>query len=153
MLMSVHARSVLVWLVFLLCLPASARAAKLRPETLRAWHEYERLTEARIERELASSEGFLVRDFLPESDRVRINNAVASNEIFVKNLETLNEEGGKIKIPKGLVHHWYGAVLVRGASLEDVLAWEQDYDNHASYFDEVEESRLVAHDGDEYDIF
>ena len=71
----------------------------------------------------------------------------------IEKFETPNEEGGEIKIPKGLVHHWYGAVLVRGATLEDVLSWEQDYDNHASYFDEVEESRLVAHQGDDYDIF
>ena len=76
-----------------------------------------------------------------------------SRDTFIKKLKTRNEEGGDIKIPKGLVHHWYGIVLVRGAELEDVLRLVQDYDNHASYFEDVEDSRLVSHQGDEYEIF
>ncbi len=128
-------------------------AAKLQPDTLNAWLEYKRLTEERIERELASTEGFLIFDFLLESDRVAIRSALDSRDTFIKKLKTRNEEGGDIKIPKGLVHHWYGIVLVRGAELEDVLRLVQDYDNHASYFEDVEDSRLVSHQGDEYEIF
>ena len=140
-------------LALFLCLPTSARAAKLHPETLSAWQEYERLTESRIEHELASSDGFLVQDFLSDSDRARINEAFGADDVFIKKLQTRNEEGGSVKIPKGLVHHWYGVVLVRGASLEEVLSREQDYDAHASYFDEVEESRLETQREDDYDIF
>lgn len=127
-------------------------AAELRPETLQAWDLYKRLTESRIERELSSEEGFLVRDFLPESDAATVRAALASGSIPVLRMETLNEEGSKIEVPKGLIHHWYGSVFVRDAELEDVVAWEQDYAHHQDYFQEVESSRLISRDGDTFHI-
>ncbi|MGH9459824.1 MAG: hypothetical protein ACRD1X_01295, partial [Vicinamibacteria bacterium] len=51
------------------------------------------------------------------------------------------------------VHHWYGSVFVPGATLEDVLLWEQDYARHEDYFDEVEVSRLISREGDVFRIF
>ena len=151
--MNSRGRTFVGWLIILSCVPTPALAAKLQPDTLSAWLEYKRLTEERIERELASTEGFLIFNFLLESDRVAIRSALDSSDTFIKKLKTRNEEGGDIKIPKGLVHHWYGIVLVRGAELEDVPRLVQDYDNHASYFEDVEDSRLVSHQGDEYEIF
>jgi hypothetical protein len=134
-------------------LPMELLAAELRPETLEAWQLYRTLTEVRIERELASEEGFLVSDFLPESDAAAVHASRSSGSIYVQKLETLNEEGAKIEVPKGLIHHWYGSVFVRGAKLEDVIAWEQDYANHQNYFDEVEASRLISREGDTFHIF
>lgn len=151
--MSLHGRSLAIWLTVMACVPALSEGAKLRRETLEAWQEYRRLTEARIDRELESPDGFLVRDFLSDADQSEIQKALAANEIFIERLETKNEEGRDVKIPKGLVHHWYGVILVRGAELDDVLRWEQDYERHASYFEEVEDSRLLTNEGDEYEIF
>lgn len=141
------------WFIVSLALPASVAAAKLQPQTLQAWDEYKRLTEARIQRELESSDGLLVRDFLEERDRSDIRSSLASGDIFVKKLTTSNEEGGKIKIPKGLVHHWYGILFLPGTELDAVLAWSQDYDNRQNEFENVEESRLLSRRGDVFEIF
>jgi hypothetical protein len=129
-----------------------APAAELQSQTLAAWETYRMLTVARIEKELASTDKFLVRDFLDPRDAAAIRTRIPSG-VYVKKLETRNEEGGKIQVPDGLVHHWYGSVFVPGASLDDVLAWVQDYDRHHEYFDEVEESRLVSRQRDVFDIF
>ncbi len=130
---------------------APARAAKLQSETLAAWETYKRLTEARIEKELASKSAFLVRDFFD----VRVTQEILSKiptGVFVREMETKSEEGGKIEIPKGLVHHWYGTTFVPGAKVEELLAWVQDYDRHQDYFEEVEDSRLVSREKDVFDI-
>ena len=134
-------------------MPSYASGAKLREDTLEAWQRYRGLTEARIEKELGASDGFLVHDYMSASDAASVRQALASGEIFIKKMQTLNEEGGEVRIPKGLIHHWYGSALVPGASLDDVLAWVQDYDNHADYFDEVEESKLISRNGEVFDVF
>jgi hypothetical protein len=133
--------------------PSIGSAAELHEETVKAWNLYKKLTEARIEEELGSSEGFLVREFLPDSDAAKIRTALARGDIFIRKLETRDEEGGKIKIPKGLVHHWYGSVLVPKISVDELLAWIQDYDSHQEYFEEVEDSRLVSRQGTVFEIF
>jgi hypothetical protein len=133
-------------------LPGELFAAELRTETLQAWELYKSLTEARIERELSSEEGFLVRHFLPESDAAAIRAAIGGGSVHVQRLETRNEEGAKIDVPKGLIHHWYGSVFVRGATLDDVIGWEQDYEKHQEYFEEVESSRLISREGDRFQI-
>jgi hypothetical protein len=134
-----------------LSLSAPARAAKLHEETLRAWETYQRLTEARIERELASKDGFLVRDFLEARERQQVLSEIRSG-VFVREMETRNEEGAQIEIPKGLVHHWYGTTFIPGATLEGVLAWVQDYDRHQEYFQDIEDSRLLSRQADVFDV-
>lgn len=129
-----------------------APGAELQKQTLAAWEQYRALTEARIEKELSSSDGFLVRDFLPPADAARIRSQIASG-VATLEMETRNEEGAEIKVPDGLIHHWYGSLLVPGAKLDDVVAWVQDYGRHQDYFEEVEESRLLDHKGDVFDIF
>lgn len=131
---------------------ASARAAKLQDETLAGWEMYERLTEARIEKELASKNAFLVRDFLDARDTQEILSKIRTG-VYVRELQTKSEEGGKIEIPKGLVHHWYGSTFVPGTKVSEVLGWVQDYDRHQDYFEEVEDSRLVSREKEVFDIF
>ena len=139
----------------LLLLPLSsipARAAKLQDDTLAAWETYKKLTEARIEKELASKDGFLVRDFLDARVTQEILSKIRTGA-YVRELQTKSEEGGKIEVPKGLVHHWYGVTFVPGAKVEELLAWVQDYDRHQDYFEEVEDSRLVSRQAEVFDIF
>lgn len=144
-------RKLILALVFVLG-SSPARAAKLQHETLDAWDNYKRLTEARIEKELGAKKGFLVRDFLES----RVSREILStfrSRVFVHEMETRSEEGGKIEIPKGLVHHWYGTTFVPGVKVEEVLAWVQNYDRHRDYYEEVEDSRLVSRERDVFDIF
>jgi hypothetical protein len=127
-------------------------AAKLEPETLAAWEVYKSLTEARIERELTRGPGFLVRDFLDPREQQQILSRIRSR-VYVQELSTPSAEGGKIDVPGGLVHHWYGTTFLQGAKVPELIAWVQDYDRHQDYYDEVEESRLVSRDKEVFEIF
>jgi hypothetical protein len=138
-------------LAFIVVSPA-AWAAKLEPETLAAWELYRSLTEARIERELTSGKGFLVRDFLGPREQQQILSRIRSG-VYVQEMATSSAEGGKIDIPKGLVHHWYGTTFLQGAKVPELIAWVQDYDRHQDYYDEVEKSRLVSRDQEVFEIF
>jgi hypothetical protein len=132
---------------------ARAGAQELPAETISAWNLYVARTEARIDRELESKSGFLVLDFLEPSERVHCEETIRRGEICVSKRETLNEESKPIEVPGGLVHHWYGAVLVPGVKLDRVLDWVQSYDNREKFYPEVEESRLLSRRGDDYHIY
>jgi hypothetical protein len=128
-------------------------AAELKPETVRAWVQYVQLTESRINRELDSDQKFLAQEFLDIADATKARKSVMSGGIFMQPMETRNEEGKKVKIPKGMVHHWVGAILVRGVELEEVLEWFQDYSDLKNHFKQVEDSRLLSRDGDVFRVF
>jgi hypothetical protein len=127
-------------------------AATLQPQTVKAWQQYVRLTEMRISTELESEKGFLVLDFLPPSDASDARQTIHSGGIFVREMKTRNEEGGKVRIPKGMVHHWMGSILIRGVELDEVLSCVQDYARFAEYFEEVDVSRLLSRDDDVFRV-
>ena len=52
-----------------------------------------------------------------------------------------------------MAHHWLGAVFVRGADVDEVVSWLQEYDEHERRFDDVEESRLLTRTDDRFEIF
>jgi hypothetical protein len=136
----------------LLLLSSRVQGAELTHETLAAFERYVQLTEARIDRELSSPSGFLVQDFLPDEEKAAIAATLASGGVVTRKLHTVDAAGAEIEIPDGLVHHWMGSILVPGVHVEEVVLWLQRYDEHERYFDEVERSRLLARDGDEFDI-
>lgn len=128
-------------------------AQELPTETVSGWESYVAGTEARIDRELASQEGFLVLDFLAPTERARCGETIRKGKVCISKRETLTAESKRIEVPGGLVHHWYGSVLVPGVRLDRVLAWVQTYDDREKFYPEVEESRLLSHQGDEYRIY
>lgn len=133
-----------------------AEAATLHDETVSAFERYVALTEARIDGELelkSRGDAFLVLDRLPPGESAEVYRRLRSGDIDKRRLETLESDGGSIAIPKGMVHHWVGDVFVPGASVEDVVRWVTDYDQHERYFDEVEASRLLSRSGNDYEIF
>ena len=132
---------------------AQAMAAKLQSKTVRAWDRYVALTEARIENELESGEGFLVREFLPLEQAEPCEQTIDRGGICVTALETRDKGGRAVGIPSGMVHHWMGSVFIPDVSLQDLLAWVQNYSQHDERFPEVEESRLLAREGDSFQIF
>jgi hypothetical protein len=67
-------------------------------------------------------------------------------------METHSGDGGAVKIPDGMVHHWLGSVFVPGVELEEVQGWVQRYSEHEHYFDEVEASELLSRDADRFKI-
>src|SRR5206468_7396656 len=130
-----------------------AAAAELQPPTLRAWETYVQLTEKRIGTELDSSSGFLSSDFMKASEASRLESVLKSGRVYIRKLTTAGADGREIRVPDGLIHHWFGSIFVPDASLQQLLRWVQDYDQHYRYFKEVEQSKLVSKDGDMFKIF
>jgi hypothetical protein len=76
-----------------------------------------------------------------------------NRQVYIQKLSTTGADGKEIRVPDGLIHHWFGSIFVPNVSLEAVLKWVQDYDQHHRYFKEVEQSRLVSREGDTFKIF
>ena len=115
------------WIVFAVCFmtaasffltAASARAADLKPETLKAWNVAVKETERRISAELSSDRGFLAMDFLPPQNGDRERQAVLSGEIPIREIPAAKS----IEVPDGLIHHWRGSVFIPGVPLDFILS-------------------------------
>lgn len=135
-------------------------ATELRKETMTAFERYTKLTEARIEEELHPSQKgqgeekpFLRVDALPAAERKAAYEKLGKGEVVVERLETL-DGGKKIDVPHGMIHHWVGTVFIPGARLDGVLALIEDYDRHQEiYAPEVERSKLLSREGDDFKAF
>ena len=146
------------WFQFFFLLPiaclavSDASAAKLQQETVKAWNEYIRVAEARISRELKSTEVFRAADHLdPETARF-CKESLSEGEICVLNMQE-SGNNDEVDIPDGKVHHWLGTALIRGAKIGDVIEWVQNYDRHEDYYDDVEKSQLISRKGNFFRIF
>jgi hypothetical protein len=132
---------------------ASPEPAELKPATLEAYNHYIQLTDARNETELRSGKAFLWLDSLPEAQRQALYAQIRNGEVAIERLET-REKGKEIHCPSGIIHHWVAAVFIPGATLEQTLALVKDYDHQAVvYAPDVQRSKTLAHEGDDYKIF
>lgn len=130
-----------------------APSAELKPEAERAFDRYVSLTEARIDGELAAKKPFLEPDALAPAEQGAAFTALKHGAIRIQKLETL--DGGKaIRCPGGMIHHWVGTIFVPGATLDETLRLLQDYDQQSVvYAPEVEKSRTISRNGDDFHIF
>jgi hypothetical protein len=125
----------------------------LKPDTLAAFDNYVKLTEARNAEELRRGANLLWIDGLKDSERAEAYVAVRRGEVKMKKLET-RENGERIRCPGGMIHHWAGVAFIPGAKLQDVLRVLQDYDHHAEYYaPDVEQSKIESRDGDHFLVF
>lgn len=133
-------------------LVASAQATELKANTAAAFDRYIRATGAEHTDDLRNGH-FLVIDRLPDSFRQETYARLRQGQIYIEQLHT-KEDGRPIPVPDGLVHHWAGVIFIPGASLSQVLAVLQDYDNHKNvYKPDVRRSKLLEHDGNEFKIY
>jgi hypothetical protein len=129
---------------FLLCAIPLSASPKLTQPTLDAWNTYIRLTENRIDDELRKTP--VVMQFS--------NAELKSGQVKWKQLTTQNPTGKEVEIPEGMVHHWVGAILIPGATLDKLIPWVQNYSQYQDYFADVERSSLNRPPaGNTYDIF
>lgn len=153
---SIPARpSILVRLVFLPILVLGGFAddlvaAKLRPETATAWDRYFALADAKVQRELRDPNRFLIEDYLAPSERAAIRSRLSKGEVVVERMRGVEPPGQKVDIPDAAVHHWWGAILVPGVTLDEILRFVKDYDHHAGRFVEVQQSKLLRRSGETY---
>ena len=109
----------------LLLMVATSHANDLKPETLKAWDEYIQSVNAQLQDRLNPDGHFLRVD----ETRDRLLRLV-QGQILVEPVGT----SGHQKVPHGLIHDWYGAVFVPGATIEDVLAVLADYDHYSEFY-------------------
>jgi hypothetical protein len=122
---------------------------KLEPHTIDAWNKYIALTEKRIDQELDTPAAFLRSDIA----FIKRERAPGEGNVQTQQLTTM-DKGQEIEIKDGTIHHWMGAVYIPGVTVDKVLAWVQDYNQHSKFFKEVEQSKLMSHPNPEtYDIF
>ena len=132
-------------------LTSSAQAATLKPETVSAFNYYVRLTEARMDAEINNGD-FLILDSLPADRRASTYVSVRGGAVYIEPLHTL-DNGDRIRIPSGMIHHWAGVAFIPGANLAQSVAVMQDYDDQAKcYAPDVQVSKLLAHNGDNFKI-
>jgi hypothetical protein len=140
--------------VWLLTVATAARATAaagvdLQNRTIQAFDRYVRLTEARLN----GSAPFLWIDNLPDARRREAHDTVRRKELSIERLET-KDNGRKIDIPGGMIHHWVGTAFVPSATIDGALAVLQNYDeHHRIYAPAVTASRLRSRDGDHVTFF
>lgn len=134
-------------LAILVVAQGPCQAAELKPEAVRAFNDYISMRESEINRDETASLGLLWIDRLPEERRMREYAALRRGEVAIQNMEAR-------EIPGGLVHDWSGVVFVPGASVGQVLAALQNYDDDEKYYKpDVLQSKTLAHSGNEFNVF
>jgi hypothetical protein len=128
-------------------------SAELHQPTVRAWEDYVRVVQARVETELQTTKPFLVLERLPQSEQQKSAVSLAAGSVFISRLPGPNLRAPAPDIPDGLVHHWLGVVRIPGVRLEDVLAFVQRYDDSPRYFNDVIASKLLQRNGDDFEVF
>src|SRR5712675_561756 len=99
---------------------AGAGAPALKPNTVAAFEQYVKLTEARNAEELQRGTNLLWIDSLKENERAQAYEALKGGEVKVQKLET-RANGEKIHCPDGMIHHWVGVAFIPKAKIHDVL--------------------------------
>jgi len=125
----------------------------LKPNTVAAFEQYVKLTEARNAEELQRGTNLLWIDSLKENERAQAYEALKGGEVKVQKLET-RANGEKIHCPDGMIHHWVGVAFIPKAKMQDVLRVLQNYDHHAQYYaPDVEQSKIESHDDNHFLVF
>ncbi len=127
-------------------------AAELKSSTVMAFDHYVQLTEARIQTEVAGDQAFLWVDRLAEEKRAETLGRLSRGEVLVERLETRDRDR-RIKIPKGLVHHWIGTVLMPGVTVGSAIAMVRNYDQYSQiYHPNVRRASILAQNGNRFRV-
>ncbi len=136
--------SSLASLVLFLATVPGLTTVDLQPHTAAAFDDYIRNAEERFNREVHGGTFLWASGDAARLRRVRAGEAVA--EPFAASAD--------IEVRDGMIHDWVGAVFIPGVTLEKVIAEAQDYDSHKRlYGPELQESKLIDRNGDEFDIY
>jgi hypothetical protein len=115
-----------MWLALLGALSSStaAKAATLKPETLKDWEAYTQAARAQMRERLSPRSRFLmVADKQERAQRVR------SGEVV-----TFPMSQTPRKISDGLIHDWVGAIFIPNTKLDEVLATVRDYEHYKDFY-------------------
>jgi hypothetical protein len=142
-----------VTLAFTLLLAVTTPAAELKQPTIDAFNRYVLFTEQRFNADLQPDKPFLWIDSLSAPQRQSAYDKMRNGEVVINRMDTL-DNGKKIPVPDGMIHHWIGTVFIPGVTLQQTLALAQNYDRHDVYYaPDVTRSRLTRHNGDDFQIY
>ncbi len=113
-------------------------AAELKPEANTAYDRYTHEVEARV----TSAKPFLWIDSHPD-----LLQQVKQGQVVVQPWKG----NGDVSAPDALMHDWIGTLFVPGARVEQVLAVLQDYDHHKTIYHDVPDSKLLVHNGNDWE--
>jgi hypothetical protein len=135
---------------FLFALSGPASAIDLQPQTNLAYDRYIQITETQVDNELKDTNRFLWVETLADPRRAGELAALQRGEVIIERLQTLDNDAA-IQVPGGLIHHWMGTVFIPGATLDQTLAFLQDYDHKVEYFKpDILQSTTLKHSGGDY---
>lgn len=122
---------------------ASANAAELHPETVKAWHTCVDMTERRIRLELSSHKGFLALDFQGSAEAARERREVLAGKIPIEKIANSDDDQKHIDVPDGMIHHWRGSVFIPGVPLDFVFSRIKNPNQEDTRQDDVLDSRVL----------
>jgi len=128
----------------------SGIADTLKPDTLYAFDRYVRITEQRIQSEVAAPQRLLWIARQPADARVALMARLEKGEVISERLQT-RDQGKQIDAPGALIHHWVGTVLLPGARLERVKPVVQNYNRYSEWFSPlIRRAQINTHTGDRF---
>jgi len=134
----------------LLAIGVGVHSAELKSPTLAAFEQYERVAESTIETEVSSPDKFLHVFNGSENDRAKADSLLHRGGVAIERLRA-TDNGRRIEIPEGLIHHWIGSIFVPGVDLQTSVRVLQDFDQHAAMFQpNIARSKILEHDGDRF---
>jgi hypothetical protein len=119
-------------------------AGQPKPETVQAFDAYVARREAALNTQAADPAHFLWAYQSP----TRLSQA-RQGQVPVEP----RNPGGLLEVPGGAIHDWTGSIFLPHTTLDQVLAFVQNYDHHQDYYKpEVVRSRLISRQGDTFQI-
>jgi len=126
----------------LLAVPTLSNASALKQETLKAWDDYLRTVNLRLNRSLSTGDPSL---WIEEEARQR--QRVRQGEILISPVG----ESGLKKVHDGLIHDWIGDVFISSARMDEVFTILHDYNRYKDFYKPtIIESRLLGRTSEEY---
>lgn len=123
----------------------TAKPVQLNPRTLEAFDAYIHHAETEMKQTLHGSGPFLWSESTPERAQ-----EIGRGKVVAQ----LWSGRGPVKVPSGLIHDWIGAAFIPDATIQEIFAVIQDYDNHKNiYKPEVIESKLIRRDDNDFQIY
>lgn len=132
-----------------------AGATDLKPKTAEAFDHYVGIAEAQIDAQLSQGQPYLWVERLPADRKAAADARLRAGQVVIERLDATGKSGGEkpVSVPDGMIRHWIGTVFIPGATLQQTLALEEDYDHQQEYFrPDVMRSRILRHDGNDFTI-
>ncbi len=100
--------------------------AELKPETVAVFNLDVQASEAQMDADIRASR-FLPVDSLPDAQRQQAYEQLQHGDLCIKPQKML-QAARAIRVPSGLIHHWAGAIFIRGVTLEQLNSVLKDFD-------------------------